>query len=138
MQFSLHKCIWFGVFLIPVFSIIRWTMCAHDRCFKNPIFSSFFRTTKVLPVERGTGLDQLGMRAAEYQLNQGQWIHIFPEGTRSQQLLPMKLGVGKLVAACKKTPLVVPILHSGMENVQPRGSSLPKPGKKVRWILGIV
>lgn len=97
------------------------------------MYTKFFQTTKVLPVERGAGLKQLGMRAAEYQLNQGQWVHIFPEGSRSQDgnLKPLKIGVGRLIAACSHTPLVVPIVHSGMDSVHPRGSSIPKPGKKV-------
>ena len=38
---------------------------------------------QTLPVERGRGMDQPGMRAAEQRLNAGEWVHIFPEGTRS-------------------------------------------------------
>lgn len=84
-------------------------------------------------MERGAGIRQLGMRAAEYQLNLGEWVHIFPEGSRSQNgdLKPLKIGVGRLIAACDHIPLVVPIVHSGMDSVQPRGSSIPKLGKKV-------
>eukprot|EP00210_Caulerpa_lentillifera_P002718 g2598.t1 len=106
----------------------RWTLCATDRCFKNAILTGFFRSVKVLPVERGAGLNQLGMKAAELCLNQGGWIHIFPEGTRSQngELLPPRLGIGKLVASCDQLPLVVPFIHSGMETVMPSGSILPK------------
>jgi monolysocardiolipin acyltransferase len=37
---------------------MRWTLCASDRCFKNPAMSAFFRAVKVLPVERGAGLEQ--------------------------------------------------------------------------------
>lgn len=39
---------------------------------------------QVLPVERGKGMDQAGMRAAERLLAAGEWVHIFPEGTRSR------------------------------------------------------
>ena len=38
---------------------------------------------QTLPVERGRGMDQPGMRAAEQRLAAGHWVHIFPEGTRS-------------------------------------------------------
>ena len=37
----------------------------------------------MLPVERGKGMEQAGMRAAESRLAAGDWVHIFPEGTRS-------------------------------------------------------
>ncbi|MCL7050411.1 hypothetical protein MKW94_002980, partial [Papaver nudicaule] len=37
---------------------LRWTLCASDRCFKNPVTSAFFRSVKVLPVARGEGLYQ--------------------------------------------------------------------------------
>jgi len=37
---------------------LRWTLCASDRCFKNPAMSAFFRSVKVLPVSRGDGIYQ--------------------------------------------------------------------------------
>lgn len=37
---------------------LRWTLCATDRCFKNPVTSAFFRSVKVLPVSRGDGIYQ--------------------------------------------------------------------------------
>ena len=49
----------------------------------------FFRAVKVLPVERGAGLHQLGMRAAENRLNEGDWIHIFPGATFLYHSLPI-------------------------------------------------
>ena len=38
-----------------------------------------FGHLQVLPVERGAGLSQPGMRAAEACLADGDWLHIFPE-----------------------------------------------------------
>lgn len=38
-----------------------------------------FGSLQVLPVERGAGLSQPGMRAAEACLADGDWLHIFPE-----------------------------------------------------------
>ena len=37
---------------------LRWTLCASDRCFSNPVTSAFFRSVKVLPVSRGDGIYQ--------------------------------------------------------------------------------
>ena len=48
-----------------------------------PATQSCCFTPQTLPVERGRGMDQPGMRAAEQRLAAGDWVHIFPEGTRS-------------------------------------------------------
>lgn len=37
---------------------LRWTLCASDRCFSNPVTTAFFRSVKVLPVARGDGIYQ--------------------------------------------------------------------------------
>lgn len=37
---------------------LRWTLCATDRCFSNPVTSAFFRCVRVLPVSRGDGIYQ--------------------------------------------------------------------------------
>lgn len=37
---------------------LRWTLCATDRCFRNPMLSAFFHCLKVLPVSRGDGIYQ--------------------------------------------------------------------------------
>ncbi|EIE23442.1 glycerol-3-phosphate 1-acyltransferase, partial [Coccomyxa subellipsoidea C-169] len=125
-----------GALLRP--SALRWTLCATDRCFTNPAASAFFRAAKVLPVERGAGMEQAGMRAAEARLAAGDWVHVFPEGTRSRdgRMGHARKGVGRLVAACRQTPLVVPFVHSGMDAVVPRGSALPRPGRSVRLLVG--
>lgn len=110
-------------------------MCANDRCFKYRALSPFFRAGKVLPVQRGGGMHQPGMQAAELALQRGEWVHIFPEGTRTsnpQQLGPVRKGVGRLVACSEVPPVVLPFVHAGMETVMPRGSVLPAVGKKVR------
>lgn len=96
-----------------------------------------FRAAKVLPVVRGGGLAQPGMVAAEERLAAGDWVHIFPEGTRSADgvtLGSVRKGVGRLVAAMPPDgppPLVVPFVHRGMENVMPRGAVLPAVGQQV-------
>lgn len=118
---------------------MRWSLCATDRCFKNGLMSAFFRAGQTLPVERGKGMDQAGMRAAEQRLAAGDWVHIFPEGTRSpdgRSLGQLRSGVGRLVAACEAAPVVLPIVHTGMERVMPRGSSFPVPGQEVRVLVG--
>lgn len=103
----------------------------------------FFRAAKVLPVERGAGMFQPGLAAAEARLRAGDWVHIFPEGTRSKdgaRIGPVRKGVGRLVAACARgdapPPLVVPFVHAGMHEVMPRGALVPRTGKDVRVAVG--
>ncbi len=61
----------------------------------------------MLPIDRGAGLEQQGMQAAQERLRKGDWVHVFPEGTRSVdgRMGQAKRGVGRLIAACNPPPL---------------------------------
>ncbi|CAN1858534.1 tafazzin [Linum perenne] len=119
---------------------LRWTLCASDRCFKNPVSSAFFKSVKVLPVSRGDGIYQKGMDTAIAKLNTGGWVHIFPEGSRSRDggktMGSIKRGVGRLILDSDTLPIVVPFVHTGMQEIMPIGSSLPKIGKTVTVLVG--
>ncbi|BBN00060.1 monolysocardiolipin acyltransferase [Marchantia polymorpha subsp. ruderalis] len=117
---------------------LRWTLCASDKCFGNAATSAFFRSVKVLPLTKGHGVFQEGMEVALSKLNRGDWVHIFPEGSRSRDgnLALFKRGVGRLVLDAKSLPLVVPFIHSGMEDVMPIGQKHFSMGKKVTVIVG--
>ncbi|CAG9463138.1 unnamed protein product [Pedinophyceae sp. YPF-701] len=131
---------------------VRWTLCATDRCFKTSLMARMFRAVKVLPVERGVGLHQPGMEAAQKLLADGEWVHIFPEGTRQPRgrIGPIRAGVGKLAVSCMQAragdgtdgaaaalpPLLVPIAHRGMDEVMPRGSVAPRVGRDVTVVVG--
>ncbi|KAJ4967950.1 hypothetical protein NE237_014651 [Protea cynaroides] len=119
---------------------LRWTLCATDRCFKNPVTSAFFQCVKVLPVSRGDGVYQKGLDMALSKLNNGGWVHIFPEGSRSRDggktMGSTKRGVGRLVMDADTMPAVVPFVHTGMQDMMPIGSSFPKIGKTVTVLVG--
>ncbi|GAB2246441.1 hypothetical protein Droror1_Dr00001934 [Drosera rotundifolia] len=119
---------------------LRWTLCATDRCFKNAVTSAFFRCVKVLPVSRGDGVYQKGLDMAVSKLNNGGWVHIFPEGSRSRDggksMGSAKRGVGRLVLDADSIPIVVPFVHTGMEEVVPIGATLPRVGKTVTVLVG--
>lgn len=119
---------------------LRWTLCATDRCFTNPILSTFFRSVKVLPVSRGDGIYQKGMDMALSKLNNGGWVHIFPEGSRSKDggktIAPSKRGVGRLVMDADSLPIVIPFVHTGMQDVMPVGKRIPRAGKRVIVVVG--
>ncbi|KAG6535649.1 hypothetical protein ZIOFF_000672 [Zingiber officinale] len=119
---------------------LRWTLCATDRCFRNPLLSAFFHCLKVLPVSRGDGVYQKGMDSALSKLNNGGWVHIFPEGSRSRDggrtMAAAKRGVGRLVIDADTTPIVIPFVHAGMQEIMPIGTHFPKIGKNVTVLIG--
>ncbi|KAF6142613.1 hypothetical protein GIB67_015099 [Kingdonia uniflora] len=119
---------------------LRWTLCATDRCFRNPVTSAFFRSVKVLPVSRGDGIYQKGMDIALSKLNKGGWVHIFPEGSRSRDggktIGSSKRGIGRLVLDADEIPVVVPFVHTGMQDIMPVGASFPRIGKTVTVLIG--
>lgn len=119
---------------------LRWTLCATDRCFSNPMISAFFRCVKVLPVSRGDGVYQKGMDMALSKLNNGGWVHIFPEGSRSRDggktISTIKRGVGRLVMDADNVPIVIPFVHTGMQEIMPVGTKIPKVGKQVTVVVG--
>ncbi|KAK6143933.1 hypothetical protein DH2020_024281 [Rehmannia glutinosa] len=119
---------------------LRWTLCASDRCFKNPVTSAFFKYVKVLPVSRGDGIYQKGMDLAISKLNRGGWVHIFPEGSRSRDggrtMGSAKRGIGRLVLDADSIPIVVPFVHTGMQDVMPVGAKFPRVGKTVTILVG--
>lgn len=119
---------------------LRWTLCASDRCFTNPVTSAFSRCVKVLPVSRGDGIYQKGMDTALSKLNNGGWVHIFPEGSRSRDggrtMGPAKRGVGRLVMDADTIPMVVPFVHTGMQEIMPIGAKIPRIGKTVTVLIG--
>lgn len=119
---------------------LRWTLCATDRCFRNPVLSAFFQCLKVLPVSRGDGVYQKGMDMALSKLNSGGWVHIFPEGSRSRDggrtMGSAKRGVGRLVLDADNSPVVIPFIHTGMQDIMPVGSHFPKIGKTVTVLVG--
>ncbi|CAM6102166.1 unnamed protein product [Calypogeia fissa] len=119
-------------------SNLRWTLCATEKCFSSPAMSAFFRSVKVLPLTKGHGVFQEGMEVALTKLNRGEWVHIFPEGSRSRDatLQFFKRGVGRLVLDADNLPLVVPFIHKGMNDVMPVGQKMFSTGKKVTILVG--
>lgn len=111
----------------------RWTAVDILNFFSTPWMAELFNAGKGVPIIRGGGIDQPGMTFLKERLAAGDWVHVFPEGTRTRRedarMVPLKPGFAHLVQETR--PLVLPFHHWGMHEVLPVGGRLPKLGKRV-------
>ncbi|XVE87579.1 hypothetical protein DITRI_Ditri18aG0128800 [Diplodiscus trichospermus] len=123
----------------------RWVLAAEDICFKNSLLTYFFRLGKCIPITRGAGIYQECMNEALWCLNNGAWLHTFPEGKVSQEDAPirrLKWGTASLIVRAHVTPIVLPIIHCGFEQVMPekffldRRPPFPLCNKNIKIIIG--
>ena len=118
---------------------LRSTLCATNRCFFHPVIGKILSLGRVLPVQRGDGMYQPYMDDVVARVAAGEWIHLFPEGTRTAlppAMLPLRPGIGRLVADPPVTPVVLPLVHVGMHTLAGRGSVVPSVGQAVTIVVG--
>ncbi len=97
---------------------------------ETPLLGRLFRAGGIHPVDREAA-DLEAFRAAMRILNAGQVLAVFPEGTRSRDgaLQPVREGVGMLALRSGATVLPVGVVDS--DRMWPRGSALPRFGRRV-------
>lgn len=131
--------------------LMRWGLCAEEYCFGTPATASMFGAGKVFPIKRGRGIFQPALAPMLTKLDQGEWVHLFPEariwqevGTPTRdsdglfasstgrrvpgappgtKLGPLKWGVGRLIADAERTPMVLPFFHLGMDRLMPQDAN---------------
>ncbi|ORY04343.1 endocardial fibroelastosis 2, partial [Basidiobolus meristosporus CBS 931.73] len=133
----------FHVFPLRAFwkrEYMRWCLAAREICFTNEAFSLFFYLGQTVPIVRGDGIYQPAVDFAIDRMNDGKWIHIFPEAKVNQtdKLIRFKWGVGRIIMESKKPPIVVPFWHKGMSDIMPEGRRIPIPrvGQTLKVVFG--
>ncbi|KAI4327885.1 hypothetical protein L6164_020296 [Bauhinia variegata] len=125
--------------------LARWVLAAEDICFKNAVYSYFFRLGKCIPITRGGGIYQEHMNEAIERLSDGAWLHTFPEGKVTQEdasIRRLKWGTASLIVRAPVTPIVLPIVHHGFQEVMPekfifgRRPPVPLCYKKINIFIG--
>lgn len=113
-----------------------WHAPEEQNFFLGPILTWLLKKARCVPLTRGHGLFQPGMRRLEELLQSENIVHIYPEGTRSRtgDINPGKAGVGRL-AYRTKAP-VVPCYHEGSQDILPIGTHMLKTGKRLAIIIG--
>jgi 1-acyl-sn-glycerol-3-phosphate acyltransferase len=108
----------------------RWTLGAEEICFTNPLYRALMHSGRVIPVRRGEGIGQPAVDLAIDRLCRGDWVHVFVEGriglTPGRLDVPIRWGIGRLVMESTPPPIIVPIVHLGLERVVGLGRRVPR------------
>lgn len=107
---------------------------ARHNLFEVPIVSWILRNTYVMPIRReGTGTESI--RLSVDRLNQGYYVGMFPEGTRSLDGRVGELKPGFLAIVRRVAVPVVPVGIAGANLAFPKGAVFPRP-RTIRVVIG--
>ncbi len=124
---SKHQSTWETMALHAIIPLGRWVF-KRELMF-IPIFGWALALTDPISINRGAGrkaVNQLVMKGAE-KLQQGKWVIIFPEGTRTAPGSERKYKIGGALLAEKSAYPVLPVAHNAGE-FWPRHSFIKWPG----------
>jgi 1-acyl-sn-glycerol-3-phosphate acyltransferase len=119
-------------FFLPLVLRRRVTFVAKAEYFDSWKTAWFFRAAGQIPMRReGGSASERALAAARDVLEDGGVLGIYPEGTRSPdgRLYRGHTGVARLALQCGAP--VIPVGITGTTDVQPIGSNMMRPFKKV-------
>lgn len=99
---------------------------------KGRLTAWFFRSTGMLPIDRSGGAaSEASLKTGLGVLNRGDWLGIYPEGTRSPdaRLYRGRTGMARMILECERPVQVVPVVMVDAEKILPIGAKRPKPGR---------
>lgn len=120
--------------LIAVFLRRPVSFLARDNLFKVPIVGWILRSTYVMAIRReSAGTESL--RKSIARLEQGFYVGLFPEGTRSRNGSLGNIKPGFLAVARRSRQPIVPVAVSGAYQAMPRGAWFIRP-YPIRVVFG--
>ena len=73
------------------------------------------------------------------RLNANGWVHVFPEAgiNLEHKARRIKWGIGRIIAECEQSPLILPFYVNGMDSVLPNTEPyIPHIGQRVTVYIG--
>ena len=119
--FVKHSSVYEIFILLKHFSPSSWV--GKYELMYLPIFRGVFKKFKLIPVKRGRGSEEV-MKVKEMgkeRLRTGNWIIIFPEGTRMEYNKSKKYGLSGSILAKETGSMVLPISHNSGKYWKRRG-----------------
>ncbi|MHA1293164.1 MAG: lysophospholipid acyltransferase family protein [Promethearchaeota archaeon] len=105
---------------------IRWM--SKEENFQTPIVKSLFKNLGAFKLKRGIG-DEKAWEKAKNILQNGGWVGIFPEGTRSPDGTLGEFHTGAVRLAVEMNVPIIPTYVIGSRNALPKGKLIMKPAK---------
>jgi 1-acyl-sn-glycerol-3-phosphate acyltransferase len=122
---------------IPAALRRRVTYLAKAEYFDDPKQAWFYRGLGQIPIRRGGGDEsRRALETAVSVLERGRIIALYPEGTRSLDGSVHRGRTGVARIALETGALVIPVGVAGTSEVQPLGSRLMRPFKRVDVSFG--
>lgn len=116
-----------AIFMTPRDEFMHYV--AKEALYRNKLFSWIFDNLGGIPVNRGTA-DREMIRHASTQLQQGEKLVIFPEGTRGRERDDLNEIVqaheGAAFLAIRNDVPIIPVGLSGFDKISKKGSILPR------------
>ncbi len=108
---------------------------SKEENFQTPIVRSIFRNYGAFPVKRGAHDEEAWAKGKEV-IARGDWLGMFPEGTRSFDGTLGEFHTGAIRMAIEARVPIVPIVTTGLEKVLPKGGLFFKIGTPVSMLVG--
>jgi len=132
--FVKHSSVYEIFILLKHFSPSSWV--GKYELMYLPIFRGVFKKFKLIPVKRGRGSEEV-MKVKEMgkeRLSTGNWIIIFPEGTRMEYNKSKRYGLSGSLLAKETGSMVLPISHNSGKYWKRRG--LVKKQGVISFVIG--
>ena len=132
--FVKHSSVYEIFILLKHFSPSSWV--GKYELMYLPIFRGVFKKFKLIPVKRGKGAEEVikVRKMGQERLITGNWIIIFPEGTRMEYNKSKRYGLSGSILAKETGSMVLPISHNSGKYWKRRG--LVKKQGVISFVIG--